>query len=262
MGPGNNSDKQSGSLHQTLGETGFANGANYEAGRPGYCDDAIDFLAAGLDLRAGRRVLDLGAGTGKLTGQLLPFGATLVAVEPSASMREQFHHELPDVEILDGTGEAIPIENNSLDAVVVAQAFHWFEPRRALSEIARVLRPSRSLALVWNERNETVEWVRQLSEVMQWTTRQPYIVGTDYRPIVTSSGRFVRARRERFDFSDPMDHHRLRQRVLSTSYIAASTVAEREAIMRVVDPFIDALPDVVQMPYVADCYLFDLAESR
>jgi SAM-dependent methyltransferase len=123
--------------------------AAYERGRPGYPRAAVDFLAARLRLRPGRTVVDLAAGTGKLTRPLLATGAEVIAVEPVAEMRAA----LPaGARALDGTAEDMPLNTGSADAVAVAQAFHWFDADAALAEIHRVLRPGGSLALVWNRR--------------------------------------------------------------------------------------------------------------
>jgi SAM-dependent methyltransferase len=123
--------------------------AEYERGRPGYPAAAVEFLAAKLRLGPGRTVVDLAAGTGKLTRPLLASGAEVIAVEPVAEMRAA----LPAAaRAVDGTAEQMPLEAGSVDAVVVAQAFHWFDGDAALAEIHRVLRPGSSLALVWNRR--------------------------------------------------------------------------------------------------------------
>ena len=123
--------------------------AAYERGRPGYPPAAVDFLAARLRLGPGRTVVDLAAGTGKLTRPLLATGAEVVAVEPVAEMRAA----LPaGARAVDGTAEEMPLDTGSADAVAVAQAFHWFDGDAALAEIHRVLRPGGALALVWNRR--------------------------------------------------------------------------------------------------------------
>jgi SAM-dependent methyltransferase len=123
--------------------------AAYERGRPGYPPAAVDFLAARLRLGPGRTVVDLAAGTGKLTRPLLATGAEVVAVEPVAEMRAA----LPaGARAVDGTAEEMPLSTGSADAVAVAQAFHWFDGDAALAEIHRVLRRDCSLALVWNRR--------------------------------------------------------------------------------------------------------------
>ena len=127
---------------------GFARGADaYERGRPEYPADALEPLRLSPDLT----VLDLAAGTGKLTRPLAASGARVIAVEPVAEMRAA----LPSsVETLDGTAESIPLGDGSVDLVTVGQAFHWFDGDAALAEIHRVLRPGGRLALVWNRRVE------------------------------------------------------------------------------------------------------------
>lgn len=132
--------------------TGFSRAAaEYQRGRPGYPAEAIELLAEELSLGPSRSVLDLAAGTGALTRPLVETGAEVIAVEPVAEMRAA----LPaDVRALDGTAEAIPLGNSAVDAVTVAQAFHWFDGDAALAEIHRVLRANGRLALVWNRRIE------------------------------------------------------------------------------------------------------------
>jgi ubiquinone/menaquinone biosynthesis C-methylase UbiE len=125
--------------------------AGYERARPDYPLAIVDELVARSGLGPGVSVLDLAAGTGKLTRQLVTYGPDLVAVEPSAGMRRELVDAVPGVPALDGTAESIPVADGSMDIVTVAQAFHWFETRAALDEIARVLRPGGWLALLWNE---------------------------------------------------------------------------------------------------------------
>ena len=132
-------------IHESAAK-GFAAGADaYERGRPSYSPEAIAHIVRELRIGPGKTVLDLAAGTGKLTRQLVPSGAELVAVEPIPEMRAKLAAAVPQAEIRDGTAEAIPAENHSIDAVVVGQAFHWFDGIRALSEIRRVLRPDGGL---------------------------------------------------------------------------------------------------------------------
>jgi len=139
---------------------GFARGAEaYELGRPGYPAEALEALRLSPDLT----VLDLAAGTGKLTRPLAASGARVIAVEPVAEMRAALP---PSVEALDGTAESIPLGDGSVDLVTVAQAFHWFDGDAALAEIARVVRPAGRLVLVWNVRDRTVDWVAAVDEII------------------------------------------------------------------------------------------------
>ena len=125
---------------------------DYERARPDYPDQALAWLADRLGLRPGRTVLDLAAGTGKLTRLLVRTGARVVAVEPVAGMRARLTGSLPDEDVLDGSAEDLPLTAGSVDAATVAQAFHWFDGDRALSEIHRVTRPGSRLAVVYNRR--------------------------------------------------------------------------------------------------------------
>jgi SAM-dependent methyltransferase len=141
----------------------------YERARPLYPESALSELAARCGLRPGTPVVDLGAGTGKLTRQLVALGADVVAVEPAAGMRARLAAEVPSVAILDGTAEDIPLPDASVDIVTAGQAFHWFDTRRALDEIARVLRPAGWLALLWNERPES-GWAAELWDLRRRLT--------------------------------------------------------------------------------------------
>ena len=125
----------------------------YERARPGYRREAVDEIARILGLGPGRTVVDLAAGTGKFTRELVATGVEVIAVEPVAGMREQLRSVLSHVDVRDGTAEAMPVADESADAVTVAQAFHWFDGDAALAEIHRVLRPGGRLLLVWNRRD-------------------------------------------------------------------------------------------------------------
>ena len=143
--------------------TSFASVADaYERGRPEYPGDAVRWLVG--DEPAD--VVDLGAGTGKLTRGLVAFGHRVTAVEPLAEMLEHLRRAVPEARALAGSGEEIPLVDASADVVVCAQAFHWFDHVVALGEIARVLRPGGRLALVWNTRDDGEAWVAELSDAI------------------------------------------------------------------------------------------------
>lgn len=130
----------------------------YDRARPGY---PVDAVRAALP-RDAIRVLDLGAGTGKLSAVLVDLGLDVVAVEPDDAMRALLPAR---AEALPGTAEQIPLADGSVDAVLAGQAFHWFDPARALPEMARVLRPGGTVGLLWNLRDTTVDWVRAVGEL-------------------------------------------------------------------------------------------------
>jgi len=129
---------------------GFADVADdYERGRPDYPAAFVPAMCAAAAIPSGARVLDLAAGTGKLTRVLLAAGLDVLAVEPLPGMRERLAATLPAERILDGSAEALPLPDAAVDAVFCGDAFHWFDGPAALAEIARVLRPGRALVLSW-----------------------------------------------------------------------------------------------------------------
>jgi SAM-dependent methyltransferase len=229
--------------------------AEYERGRPSYPADAVDWLLAG----GRRRVLDLGAGTGKLTRQLRDRGLDVVAVEPSAGMREQLARTVPGVTLLEGTAEAIPLPDHSVDAVLVAQAWHWVDPGRALPEVARVLAPGGRLGLIWNIRDEREDWVRQLGRIMHGDddSRSP-------APVVASP--FLPLQRHDVEWRYRVIPEALIDLVASRSYVITLAPAPRAALLTEVRTLIDAHPDLasrpeIEVPYVTECYRTDLARA-
>jgi SAM-dependent methyltransferase len=150
-----------------------ATAAAYAEHRPDYPAAGIRW---GLAAATGEvtRVLDLAAGTGKLTGGLLDLGLEVTAVEPDAAMLARLADLFPPARALAGRAESIPLEDGSVDAVVVGQAFHWFDRAAALAEIARVLRPGGALATFWNEEDDSVGWVAGLGEVARSSVSQSW----------------------------------------------------------------------------------------
>ena len=163
-----------------LSRRGFADGADYQAARPGYPPAALEYLVRSLGLGERDRVVDLGAGTGLLTRELRERFADVTAIEPSAGMREVLAAAVAGVRVLDGRDVAIPLPDACAEAVFVAQAFHWFDAPRALEEIHRLLVPGGGLALLWNNRDESVGWVAEFSRAMRWDRCSPYSAATDY----------------------------------------------------------------------------------
>jgi SAM-dependent methyltransferase len=194
----------------------------YERGRPAYAEDAIACLIeeAGLDGRA--TVLDLGAGTGKLSRMLDAAGPAVVALDPSASMLAQLRAAAPRVRTLVGTAEAIPLDDRTVDAVVAGQAFHWFDAAKALAEIHRVLKPRRSLGLLWNKRDEADPVQMLLAELInppERAARRGWEL--DIPAILRESGLFERAKAFEFRHVQAIDAQGLVDRLHSSSYVAA-----------------------------------------
>jgi len=141
----------------------------YAEHRPDYPEAAVRWaLEPALRGRqdASLDVLDLAAGTGKLTTSLVALGHRVTAVEPDPGMRAELRAQVPEATALDGSAERIPLPDASVDAVLVGQAFHWFDQERALPEIARVLRPGGSLAGLWNTDDDRVDWIAELGRTV------------------------------------------------------------------------------------------------
>jgi ubiquinone/menaquinone biosynthesis C-methylase UbiE len=220
----------------------------YERARPGYPDDAVRWLVGEPPLD----VLDLGAGTGKLTRSLVALGHRVTAVEPLPAMRGQLVRAVPGATALDGTAERIPAVAASFDVVTVAQAFHWFDHERALPEIARVLRPGGALALVWNMRDESVPWVAELGTLMRGGTFGTRIAETT----IPASGLFEPLERASFAHAQLVDEAALRDLVLSRSDCAVAPGDVRADVLgRLSGLFAaHAVDGVLALPYATECY--------
>jgi SAM-dependent methyltransferase len=233
------------SVHPTA-SAGFSRAAAaYERGRPGYPQSALSWLARELGLRPGVTVVDLAAGTGKLTRALLPTGATVVAVEPVAEMRAL----IEGTEAVEGRADAMPFPGEWADAVTVGQAFHWFATPEALGEIHRVLRPGGGLALIWNRRDLADPLQRAIEELIAplagevsrlwggfW--REPFDRTELFGPFAEAS----------FDHVQELDEQGLVDRVLSTSYVATAPAGRQRDIETKLRELAAAGP--VRLPYV------------
>ncbi len=219
----------------------------YERARPGYPADAVLWLAG----ETPRDVVDLGAGTGKLTRSLAALGHHVVAVEPLAEMLDRLRAAVPGATAVVGSAESMPLPDASVDVVACAQAFHWFDPGPALAEMARVLRPGGRIALVWNVRDERVPWVDEMSDAMVGRT------GVDrHSGAIEQSGLYGEVERARFEHSQDVDREALRELVLSRSYCAVLPEEERAPILGRVDALFDAYArdGVLTLPYVVECF--------
>jgi SAM-dependent methyltransferase len=218
-------------LHRAASE-GYARSADaYERGRPDYPAAAVEFLAARLGLGPGRTVVDLAAGTGKLTRPLLATGAEVIAVEPVAEMRAAIPAA---ARALEGTAEAIPLADASADLVTVAQAFHWFDGDAALAEIHRVLRAGGTLALVWNRRRMDDPLNRAVEELIAPHRGHTSSFRTNaWRAAFERTDLFGPLEEHTFPNEQSLDADGLVDRVASISFIARLGESERAEVLRV-----------------------------
>jgi SAM-dependent methyltransferase len=237
---------------------GFQQGAEaYERGRPGYPREAIEWLTAQLELGPGRTLLDVGAGTGKLTRELVGSGAMVVAVEPVAAMRAVLGRAVPAAQALDGTAEALPAGDQTVDAIVVAQAFHWFDGPAAVREFHRALRPNGRLGVIWNRRLRDQPLHRAISEIIEpYRGETPSHYGGEWRGPIASGGLFVPAGEHEVPFDHELDADGLVDRVGSISFIAALPDAEREPVLDRVRALAREGQGPVRLGYVTEAYLF------
>jgi SAM-dependent methyltransferase len=236
---------------------GFGRAADaYERGRPGYPHDAVAHLAAELGLALGATVLDLAAGTGKLTRMLTATGAAVIAVEPVPAMRRVLEAALPGVEVLDGTAEAIPIPDGGVDAVTVAQAFHWFDAERALADIHRVLRPGGGLGLIWNAFDTSVEWMAALQALVHVQRRgEPQYGRSGWRETLEASPSFGPIGERTFGLIQELDTDGLVARIGSISYIATMPEADRDQLFDEIRALVLDLPRPLRLPYRTDTFI-------
>jgi MOSC domain-containing protein YiiM/SAM-dependent methyltransferase len=257
-------------IHESAAK-GFSAGADaYERGRPDYAPEAVATLVRELRIGPGTRVLDLAAGTGKLTRQLVDTGAEITAVEPVAEMRAKLVAAVPGVEALEGTAERIPLANHSVDAVVVGQAFHWFDGVRALSAIHRVLRPTGGLGLVWQSRDATLPWVKRLNEMIDGEARgQPRFrqtwnlvragVDSAWRAAFDLTALFAPIETATFAHVQRGTVETIVDRVASISFIAAMPDERRAVVLDAVRELLATDRDtsgaeVIELPYSAEVF--------
>jgi len=224
--------------------SGFARSVEaYERGRPGYPAAALEPLA----LAPGFTVLDLAAGSGKLTRPLVESGASVIAVEPVAEMRAA----LPSTaRVLDGTAEAIPLEDCAVDLVTVAQAFHWFDGDAALAEIHRVLRPGGRLALLWNRRVKEDPVNRAIESILgPYREGVPTHDGDAWRTAFERTALFGPLEEHVFPNEQMLDADRLADRVASISFVASLPEGERARVLGAARELAAAGP--VRVPYRA-----------
>ena len=245
-----------------VAQRGFDSGAAaYDRSRPSYPPDAVAWIVAHLRLGPGTTCCDLAAGTGKLTALLVPSGTRLLAVEPVEAMRDLLHASLSSVAAVAGTAETLPFRDASLDAVTIAQAFHWFDADRAFAELSRAVRPGGGVALIWNARDRSVDWVDALWSIMDrvekrapWRDHERWSDSAlgdrhGFGPLVDAV----------FQHSQTLDVQGVIDRFASVSHVAVLPEAERAAVLDEVRTVLATHPDTqgrteVAIPYRVDAY--------
>lgn len=241
----------------------------YERARPSYPAEAVAYIVGRGGIGPRCRVLDLAAGTGKLTRLLEPTGAHIMAVEPMAQMREQLSRALPNVEVYEGAAEAMPVPSGTIQTVTVGHAFHWFDAPAALAEIRRVMVMNGHLFLVWNMRDRSHAWVREYGELLVDGDRErPYdsYYGQDYAGVVADAAprRFTHEDTWSHWWEEPYDEALLLARTASTSVVGVMSEDERAVVLDRVRTLVHTHPDLAGrtsfgFPYVTKIWHFRVA---
>jgi SAM-dependent methyltransferase len=230
------------------------NALDYDELRPSYAPEAIAWVAQRGSLRPGSTVVDLAAGTGQLSRRFADLDVDLVAVEPAPNMRSVLEERLPAVRVVDGTAEAIPLEDRSVDAVTVGNAFHHFERMAAFEEIKRVLRPGGALALFWawplEEEQPSIPGIREIDEVVE-ATRASNEIATAYRswkePPPETDG-FGPFERREFPVTHVIPSARLADLYATSSDVASLPDAVRKVLLDHIRRLSHRLPDTLHLP--------------
>ncbi len=248
-------------IHATAAAGFQAASEAYERSRPDYPAKAVDFMIATLGIDSTTTVVELGAGTGKFTRMLASrTAARVVAIEPVENMRRKLHALLPAVTVLDGTAEAIPLEAATADVVVAAQAFHWFDGHRAIADIARVLKPAGRIGLIWNIRDDSVDWVVRMTDIVdRHSLGVPQYKTMAWRQAFEETTAFPMPTARAFRHSQTVDLQTLLDRVTSISYIAALPPADRQPVLDEVTRLVRIHPQTRNLtrftiPYRTDVY--------
>jgi SAM-dependent methyltransferase len=242
---------------------GFDRAADvYERSRPDYPASAVRFLGRVLGVGPGSTVVELGSGTGKFTRAIARWGAARIAIEPTPGMRAVFRRTVPDVALLDGTAERIPLPDGCADAVVSAQAFHWFRPRPTVRELRRVLRPRGAVGLVWNTRDDQ-GWSGRLTALLRPYRYDPRGRTTGDAPwkraFAAPASGFTRVRCRTFPHAQWGPPSLFVDRALSVSHIANLPPARQREVTRAVRKLIASDPETrgrsrLKLPMVTEVY--------
>ena len=251
------------SLHPSA-QKGFSLGAElYQQVRPSYPPEIVVWLQDQLKVGENSTVIDLGSGTGKFLPYLIQTQAKVIAVEPVAEMLQQLQQAYPTVECIQAFSDQLPLQNESVDAIVCAQSFHWFSNTETLTEMHRVLKPSGHLALVWNQRDIQVDWVRALAdEIVPLEGDTPRYHSKKWKQVFENKKLFRFIGLDTFQLL-----HRgtveqvVSKRLLSTSFIAAMPAEQQQRLKarfeQIVFDFTGlSTQDQIDFPYTTFAYHF------
>jgi SAM-dependent methyltransferase len=231
----------------TLGTRFGTAAGDYVKGRPSYLPDAVAWLLAGV---AGA-VVDVGAGTGKLTEQMVAQGFDVTAIDPDEGMLAALRGAVPGVPTHIGSAEHLPLADASVAAVTFGQAWHWVDVSVASAEVARVLRPGGVLGLIWNVRDESVDWVAALGAAMGASKAESMISADE----VTVAAPFGALEESIWRWDNPMTPDGIRSMVRSRSYYIAGDAGFKAGVDAAVDEvLVDLGKDAILMPYVTHAY--------
>jgi len=241
--------------------TGYDQQADvYASVRPG---DHPSLVERFIENYANGVVVDVGAGTGIFTSQLVETGCIPIAIEPVASMRNAIIDANPTITVIDGAAENTGLDDDSVDTVVAAQAFHWFEHDAALTEIERILRPGGFLVCVWNVRNESVDWVRRYTDVVdRYAGDTPRHRTMQWRHAIDSSASFENVDDWSVPNPKPTTPQQVVDRALSTSFIAALDPDVQNEVLDEVRQIADAVGDSFDFPYRSEMQAWKITSRR
>lgn len=223
---------------------------SYERGRPEYAPAAVGAMAAELGLNSGALVLDLAAGTGKLTRALVAAGLDVIAVEPQEEMRRALVASVGDHRVLGGLAEEIPLDDDAVDAVTVADGFHWFDHGPALAEIRRVLRPGGGLALLTTIPDWTgASWADELGSLLEeMRPEHPFFDGPPWQEAVRTDGAWTEPREIRVTTNRPARPELMADYLGSMSWVAAMPDRQREETLQRIDALVSSGDTPPELP--------------
>ena len=236
-------------VHESA-NSGYSRNANlYNSGRPTYHPDLVRRV---VDRYGGGVVVELGAGTGIFTRQIVDLGASVIAIEPVVSMRSALVEAVPEADVRLGAAEDIPMEDNSADTIVASQSFHWFNYREALDEIHRVIKPGGHLITVWNVRDERVDWVAAYTKIVDtYVGDTPRHRNMGWRRAINSDARFGSIDEWRIENPIPTTPDGVVNRALSTSFIGALPDNKQAEVAAEIRALIEPLGDSFDYPYTS-----------